>query len=147
MGAMLLTLDHDQFQQAQEAVPDAEADDDAVAAIAPLFADYFDALAVELCLAAGFDGHGRLVHFSGGYGDRARNGDVLLAVRAVLASPRVGKLIIAHNHPCGDARWSRKDVASTRRVAALCRMAGVDLCDHLLFAGPIVASFRASGLL
>lgn len=56
-------------------------------------------------------------------------------------------LILAHNHPSGDAAPSREDVAATRRLAEVGQALGLRLHDHLIFAGGSCQSFRASGLL
>ncbi len=56
-------------------------------------------------------------------------------------------LIMAHNHPSGEAEPSAADIAATRRLAEVGRALGLQLHDHLVFAGPHCSSFRALGLL
>jgi DNA repair protein RadC len=51
-----------------------------------------------------------------------------------------GGIIVAHNHPSGDARPSRSDVEVTRRLADLTRSLGIALHDHLVVAGNEVQS-------
>ena len=56
-------------------------------------------------------------------------------------------LVIAHNHPSGDAQPSWDDVESTRELAETTARLGIRLHDHLIFAGGEVCSLRALGLL
>ena len=56
-------------------------------------------------------------------------------------------LIIAHNHPSGDARASAADREATAYLAETARRLGIELRDHLIFAGDGCASFRELGLL
>lgn len=54
-------------------------------------------------------------------------------------------LILAHNHPSGDATPSRMDLNFTKRVALLCQHLDVTLLDHLIFAGSDWTSLRQKG--
>ena len=56
-------------------------------------------------------------------------------------------IIVAHNHPSGDAQPSRADVAATRRLAETGLTLGIVVHDHLIFAGGECRSFRDLGLL
>lgn len=56
-------------------------------------------------------------------------------------------LMIAHNHPSGDAQPSWDDVESTRELADTAARLGIRLHDHLIFAGDEVCSLRALGLI
>ena len=49
-------------------------------------------------------------------------------------------IIVAHNHPSGDARPSQSDTAVTRRLADSCQALGIYLHDHLVVAGGEVRS-------
>ncbi|MDD1451469.1 JAB domain-containing protein [Sphingomonas sp. H160509] len=55
-------------------------------------------------------------------------------------------VIIAHNHPSGDATPSARDVAFTRALAAGLRTLEVMLLDHLVIAGEQVTSLRTMGV-
>ena len=55
-------------------------------------------------------------------------------------------VIIAHNHPSGDAAPSARDVAFTRALAAGLRTLEVVLLDHLVIAGDELTSLRAMGI-
>jgi DNA repair protein RadC len=56
-------------------------------------------------------------------------------------------LLLAHNHPSGDARPSQLDIDATRRIAAHGRLLEVALVDHLIVAGNTVTSMKRAGLL
>ncbi|MEG8049970.1 JAB domain-containing protein [Sphingomonas aurantiaca] len=55
-------------------------------------------------------------------------------------------VVMAHNHPSGDATPSDRDLAFTRALAAALRTLEVVLVDHLVIAGERVASLRAMGV-
>jgi DNA repair protein RadC len=57
------------------------------------------------------------------------------------------RVLMAHNHPCGDPSPSRDDIAATRRLARTLDTIGVTLVDHLILAGTRSASLREAGLL
>lgn len=115
--------------------------------LAALFAPYFAGLSIELCVAAGFDSRGCLRAFFGAVGGPNSNHALIPCVRAALRPSDVDGIIIAHNHPDGDALLSISDIDTTRRVAALCRLAGAFLADHLLFAGDHIVSFKGRGII
>lgn len=54
-------------------------------------------------------------------------------------------VVLAHNHPSGDAEPSRDDEAVTRRLAAAGELVGVELLDHLVVAGPRWTSLARRG--
>jgi DNA repair protein RadC len=56
-------------------------------------------------------------------------------------------VVMAHNHPSGDATPSDDDRVLTRRLARALDAVGVRLIDHLVLAGDEAASFRGLGLL
>jgi len=56
-------------------------------------------------------------------------------------------LVIAHNHPSGDARPSDSDRRATRRLASAAEAIDCALLDHLVFGGDDCTSFRRIGLL
>ncbi|MGN6268676.1 MAG: JAB domain-containing protein [Sphingomonas sp.] len=57
------------------------------------------------------------------------------------------RVVMAHNHPSGDASPSIADRAVTKRLARALDALEVQLVDHLVLAGAHVTSFRALGLL
>ncbi len=54
-------------------------------------------------------------------------------------------VILAHNHPSGDARPSPEDISTTRRVAAALSMVDVVLADHIIVADDDYVSLIQSG--
>ena len=73
-----------------------------------------------------------------------------LPIRAILAdAARHGSkgLILAHNHPSGDARPSAADKRITRRLALAGEAIDVAILDHLVIAGTECRSMRQMGLL
>jgi DNA repair protein RadC len=56
-------------------------------------------------------------------------------------------ILLAHNHPSGDAAPSIADEAATRALAAAAAGVEIRLHDHLIFAGADCRSFRSLGLL
>ena len=55
-------------------------------------------------------------------------------------------VVMAHNHPSGDATPSDRDLAFTCALAAALRTLEVVLVDHLVIAGERVTSLRAMGV-
>ncbi|HZF94600.1 MAG TPA: JAB domain-containing protein [Allosphingosinicella sp.] len=73
-----------------------------------------------------------------------------LPVRRILEDGlRLGAagIIVAHNHPSGDAQPSREDIEATRELADTSSRLGMRLHDHLIFAGSERCSLRSMGLL
>ena len=60
---------------------------------------------------------------------------------------RASQAAMAHNHPSGDPAPSQDDLVVTRRIAAALDALGVRLFDHLVIAGAVATSLRASGQL
>lgn len=54
-------------------------------------------------------------------------------------------IIMAHNHPSGDATPSREDVAMTVQVRDAARLFNIVLHDHIVVGGHDVVSLRARG--
>jgi DNA repair protein RadC len=55
------------------------------------------------------------------------------------------KLILVHNHPSGDARPSRHDIALTREISRACAIVDIEVGDHLIVGRNGITSLRASG--
>lgn len=56
-------------------------------------------------------------------------------------------LLLAHNHPGGDASPSDADIRFTRRLARVAGDLGIVMHDHLVIAGARWTSMRAAGAL
>lgn len=101
---------------------------------------------VEMVAVAYLDPNRRLLgmrHVAGG------RDQVAVSIRRIaadaLAFDAVG-VVMAHNHPSGDATPSARDLAFTRALAAGLRTLEVVLLDHLVIAGGRVTSLRAMGV-
>ena len=117
---------------------------------AELFAPVFAAAAAdgEMLAVAHLDPQRRLVELVVVESGASRHVD--LPVRRVVEDAlRFGSagLVIAHNHPSGDAQPSWDDVEATRELAETAARLGIRIHDHLIFAGEEVCSLRGLGLL
>lgn len=101
----------------------------------------------ELMLAALVDGRGLLVELLAEPGTRE---EVAVRPSSVLRrAVEIGAagVVLAHNHPSGDARPSASDKKWTRMFALQCEALGIALIEHLLFGGEEPFSMRRAGLL
>jgi DNA repair protein RadC len=56
-------------------------------------------------------------------------------------------IVLAHNHPSGELRPSKADLALTRRLAVTAESVDITILDHLIFNCGPAFSFRRQGLL
>ncbi len=94
-----------------------------------------DAASREMLWVAHVDDHARCIHL-GRYAD-GHEGAVDLPVRKIIAdAARLGSagILLAHNHPSGDASPSVADCAATRSLARAAETIDVAVVDHLIFA-------------
>ena len=120
---------------------------DAADLFGPLFADA--AAEGETLAVAHLDAGSRLIELVNVAGPAARARVDLPVRRIVEDALRLGAegLVIAHNHPSGDAQPSWDDVEATRELAETAARLGIRLYDHLIFGGDDVCSLRGLGLL
>lgn len=101
----------------------------------------------EQLLVAHVDSAARCIHVDHYVG----NGDSIgFPVRDIVAAAaRLGSagLVIAHNHPSGDARPSSADCRATRKLARAGEAIDLVILDHLIFADRDCTSMRRMGLL
>lgn len=74
----------------------------------------------------------------------------LVHPREVFAGPltdRAASVIVAHNHPSGDAEPSKADIKTTQQLAAAGILLGIELRDHVIVAAEKHFSFRNHQLL
>ena len=64
---------------------------------------------------------------------------------AALRVPGVAAVLVAHNHPSGDAEPSPDDRAITRRLAQAANVLGIELVDHVIVAAGGWSSLREAG--
>ena len=101
----------------------------------------------EQLFVAHLDDQARCVHLShheGSVADVGRPVGDIIRDAARLGSAGI---VIAHNHPGGDATPSADDCRATRRLATAAEAIDLALVDHLVFAGATCTSFRRMGLL
>ena len=63
---------------------------------------------------------------------------------AALREPGVAAVLVAHNHPSGDAAPSREDRALTRRLVDAAALLGIEFLDHLIVAASGWSSIRGA---
>lgn len=74
----------------------------------------------------------------------------LVHPREVFAGPlkdRAASVIVAHNHPSGDPRPSRKDIEATQQLVAGGILLGIPIRDHVIVSRTGHFSFRGHHLL
>lgn len=55
------------------------------------------------------------------------------------------RIVLIHNHPNGDPRPSKADIAFTRDLRSIGRPLDVEVVDHLIVAGASVVSMKRGG--
>ena len=68
-------------------------------------------------------------------------------VFAPAVAARSSSIVLAHNHPSGDAEPSPQDADFTRAMVEAGRVLGIDVVDHLIVTPRSYYSFRRSGRL
>ena len=101
----------------------------------------------ESLWVAHVDDQSRCLHVSRHPGDETGVEFPLREIIVDAAQHGSAGLVLAHNHPSGDARPSDSDCRATRRLAAAAEALDCTVLDHLVFAGTECASFRRMGLL
>ena len=101
----------------------------------------------EHLFVAHLDEQGRCLHLSSHEGDACSASFPIRDIVATAATLSSAGLVLAHNHPSGNARPSRADCRSTRRLAAVAEAIDCSLLDHLVFGGGACTSLRQIGLL
>lgn len=74
----------------------------------------------------------------------------LIHPREVFAGPlkdRAASVIVAHNHPSGDAEPSRTDITATQQLVAAGILLGMPLRDHIIVTSCNHFSFRHQHLI
>lgn len=104
--------------------------------------------ATEIAIFAYLDSRGRLLGVRHVPSSTIAKVDVpIRAIAGDALAFGAEQVVMAHNHPSGDAEPSRDDLAATRRIATALNALGIRLVDHLVLAGDAVTSLRARGLL
>lgn len=84
----------------------------------------------------------RVIYQGNAWSAVVRPAEVLRAA-VVAAVPHV---IVAHNHPSGDASPSSDDVAITKELAEAAKLLGVELLDHIVIGRGDAVSLKDRGL-
>jgi DNA repair protein RadC len=93
------------------------------------------------------DDQARCVHLSHHSGDdHGVDFPVKTIIADALAHGSAG-IVLAHNHPSGDARPSDSDFRATRRLAVAAEAIDCVVLDHLVFGGDDCSSLRQLGYL
>jgi DNA repair protein RadC len=74
----------------------------------------------------------------------------LVHPREVFAGPlkdRAASVIVAHNHPSGDPRPSRKDIEATQQLVAGGILLGIPIHDHIIVSKEGYYSFKSHRML
>jgi DNA repair protein RadC len=101
----------------------------------------------ETLWVAHLDDESRCLHLSHHAGDASAVDFPLREIVIDAALHRSSALLIAHNHPSGDARPSEPDLRATRRLATVAEALHCSLLDHLIFGGSECTSLRRLGYL
>lgn len=101
----------------------------------------------EQLFVAHVDNHARCVHLSRHQGDESGADFPLRQIIADAAMHGSAGIVLAHNHPSGDATPSESDCRATRRLVQAAEALDCTVLDHLIFAGPDCTSLRRIGLL
>jgi DNA repair protein RadC len=101
----------------------------------------------EQLLVAHVDSAARCIHVEHYQGEPAAVG--LLVRHIVTDAAKYGSagVVLAHNHPSGDARPSDADFRATRKLARAGEAIDLAILDHLIFAGRDCSSMRRMGFL
>jgi DNA repair protein RadC len=101
----------------------------------------------ESLWVAHLDEQAHCLHLSCHRGDET---GTLFPIREIIADAAEhgsAGIVLAHNHPSGDARPSDCDCRSTRRLATAAEALDCTVLDHLVFAGDGCTSLRQLGYL
>lgn len=96
---------------------------------------------------AHIDEQARCLHVSRYEGEACSAAFPLRAIIADAALHGSSGIVLAHNHPSGDATPSAADCNATRRLASAVEALDCVVVDHLVFAGVECSSLRRLGLL
>ena len=93
------------------------------------------------------DSESRCIHISRHPGDESCAEFPLRQIIADAALHGSSGIVLAHNHPSGDARPSPSDLRATKRLALAAEAMDVALLDHLIFGARDCSSLRQLGYL
>ena len=101
----------------------------------------------ESLWVAHVDDKTRCVHVSCHEGEESGGAFPIRDIIADALAHHSAGIVLAHNHPSGDARPSDSDCRATRRLATAAEALDCTVLDHLVFAGDECTSLRRLGYL
>lgn len=101
----------------------------------------------ETLWVAHVDDHARCLHLSRHGGGETEAAFPIREIIAVAAIRGSAGIVLAHNHPSGDAQPSESDLRATRRLATAAEALDCAVLDHLVFGGSDCTSLRRLGYL
>lgn len=101
----------------------------------------------ESLWVAHVDDNARCLHVSRHPGDETGAAFPVRTIVADAAHHGSAGIVLAHNHPSGDARPSDSDCQATRRLATAVEALDCTVLDHLVFGGTECTSLRRLGYL
>jgi DNA repair protein RadC len=101
----------------------------------------------ETLWVAHVDDQARCLHVSCHHGDESGTSFPIREIVADAAIRGSAGILLAHNHPSGDARPSDSDFRATRRLATAAEALDCAVIDHLVFGGDGYTSLRRLGYL
>jgi DNA repair protein RadC len=101
----------------------------------------------ESLWVAHVDGEARCLHVTRHEGDETGAHFPMKSILSDALRHRSAGIVLAHNHPSGDARPSDADCRLTSRLAAAAEALDCTVLDHLVFAGKECTSLRRLGYL
>jgi DNA repair protein RadC len=99
----------------------------------------------ESLWVAHVDGEARCLHVTRHDGDETGAHFPMKSILSDALRHRSAGLVLAHNHPSGNARPSDADCRVTRRLAGAAEVLDCTILDHLVFAGDECTSLRRLG--
>ena len=93
------------------------------------------------------DEQARCLHASRHDGNESSAAFPVRDIIAEAMTHRSAGILLAHNHPSGDARPSESDFRATRRLATAAEALDCTILDHLIFGGAKCTSLRGLGYL
>jgi DNA repair protein RadC len=101
----------------------------------------------EQLLVAHVDSSARCIHVEQYDGEPSSVGMPVRQIVADAAKFGSAGVVLAHNHPSGDAKPSDADYRATRKLARAGEAIDLAILDHLIFAGQDCSSMRRMGFL
>lgn len=101
----------------------------------------------EQLWVAHVDDEAKCLHLSRHEGDETGGAFPIREIIADAVSHGSAGIILAHNHPSGDARPSDSDCRATRRLATAAEALDCTVLDHLIFGNAECTSLRRLGYL